>query len=461
MGNVVLDESVVVRPGGSGMKWCGTLVRRGGGACGRLSHSRLFLSIVQSVLLMSPIFRLTPLLRLYGPVKPLPRVSVPQSITNSQLFPHNLTYLPRNHRRFVSQDNLTDVLLAKTLTSNKASEEFIRCTVLDKRGDVVYLSKDFKRLEFLKAHGLVPRDVRKITQVYTPYTANYINMEVVPSIVTRSQCILVNLLNVRAMIKADQVVLFDVGDHSDKAGLNETYAHDNLITELQSSLGHPTGGHLQLPYEFRALETMLTRIVEDLTTEMKVHSTSLQSLLEGLEDSIDSNTLRYLLIQSKKMTLFLRKASLVRGSIDEVLNDDDILNSLYLNESRTGVNHQEVELLLESYYVTLDEIVQKVQNLVSQTKSTNEIVNIILDSNRNEMMLLGIKFAVGLFSMAIALYVAATYGMNLENYIEETDYGFPLIISVSFLLLWIYLGISIRRLRKLLKITMTGYRTHD
>lgn len=370
-------------------------------------------------------------------------------------------YIPRKYCRSISHDAVTDVLLAKTLSGNKNSEEFIRCTVLDSRGDVVYLSKDFKRLDFLKAHGLVPRDVRKITQVYTPYTTNYIDLEVVPTILTRSQCILVNLLNVRAMIKADQVVLFDIGVHHGKAGLNEAYAHDNLITELQSSLGHPTGGHLQLPYEFRALETMLTRVVEDLTTEMKVHSTSLQSLLEGLEDSIDSKTLRYLLIQSKKMASFLRKATLVRESIDEVLNDDDILNSLYLNEKRTGVNHQEVELLFESYYVTLDEIVQKVQNLVSQTKSTNEIVNIILDSNRNEMMLLGIKFAVGMFSMGIALYVAAAYGMNLENYIEETDFGFPLIISVSFLLLWIYLGISIRKLRKLLKITMTGYKPHD
>lgn len=353
----------------------------------------------------------------------------------------------------VSNDSVTDLLLAKSL-SNK-NDEFIRCTIFDSHGDVVVQGKDIKKLQLLKSNNLVPRDLRKISKNYTPNSANYINLEVVPSIVTRSNCILLNLLNIRALIKSDQIVLFEDPHKFDGSGLNELFSHGNLLTDMNNALTKPGDIHL-LPYEFRALEVILNHTVTELTTELKIHSTSVKNLLDGLEDSIDSHRLRYLLIQSKKMTQFHRKATLVRDSLDEVMEDDDVLNSLYLKDVRYDTNHQEVELLLESYYVTLDEVVQKMQNLISQTRSTNEIVNIILDANRNEMMLLGLKFGLGLLLMGMALYVAAVYGMNLENFIEETDFGFPLVINLSFLILVIYLVYSLKRLRKVMKITMTG-----
>ncbi|EGV63545.1 mitochondrial inner membrane magnesium transporter lpe10 [Yamadazyma tenuis] len=356
------------------------------------------------------------------------------------------------------------MLVSKTLTSNKTNDDYIRCTIFDQQGNIRIQGKDIKRSEFLKSNNLVARDLRKISKTNTPNSASYINLEVVPSIVTRSSGILLNLLNIRAMIKPDMVVLFDnptsTAEGPAGAGLNESYTHGTLLENMRKGLGNQAESS-QLPYEFRALETILNHVVEELSSEMKLHTTSLKNLLDGLEDSIDSHRLRYLLIQSKKMTQFLRKATLVRDSLDEVLDNDDVLNSLYLNEKRFNSNHEEVELLLEAYYVTMDEIVQKVQNLIAQTKSTNEIVNIILDSNRNEIMLLGLKFGVGMLSMAVALYAAAVYGMNLENFIEETDFGFPVVIAGSFLLLFIYLRVSVHGLRKISKVTMTGNFKND
>lgn len=267
------------------------------------------------------------------------------------------------------------------------------------------------------------------------------------------------------MIKADQVVVFEstgnsasIPDEStpgSNAGLNDPQSHERLLKDLHISLAKP-GEHNSLSYEFRALETILNHLMKDLETEMDVHTSALNHLLDALQEAIESDKLRYLLIRSKKLTKFHTKVKLVRDSLDEVLSDDDNLNSLYLSENRYKTNHEEVELLLENYYITCDEIVQKIENLLSQTKSTNEIINIILDSNRNEMMLLGLKFGLGLLSMGIALYVAAVYGMNLENFIEETDFGFPLVISFSFILLLIYLGVSVKKLRNVLRMTMTG-----
>ncbi|CAI5760577.1 unnamed protein product [Candida verbasci] len=196
---------------------------------------------------------------------------------------------------------------------------------------------------------------------------------------------------------------------------------------------------------------------------MKVHTNVLKNILTGLDNDIDRVKLRYLLIQSKKIAQFQQKVTLIRDLLEEILEQDDELNQLYLTdvnngEGRIGTNHTEIEMLLESYYKTCDEIVQTSEDLRSQIKTTEEIINIVLDSNRNELMLLGLKFSTGLLSMGIALFVAALYGMNLENLIEETDGGFEIVVGGSMLLLILLLGFSVKQLKKVEKITMTRIR---
>lgn len=80
-------------------------------------------------------------------------------------------------------------------------------------------------------------------------------------------------------------------------------------------------------------------------------------------------------------------------------------------------------MLLESYYKHCDEIVQTVDNLVSNIRSTEEIINIILDSNRNSLMLLDLKFQIGTLGLGAGAFISALYGMNLQNFIEETNWG--------------------------------------
>ncbi|KAG7194288.1 mitochondrial inner membrane magnesium transporter lpe10 [Scheffersomyces spartinae] len=233
--------------------------------------------------------------------------------------------------------------------------------------------------------------------------------------------------------------------------------HEQFLQQL----GDKIRAQDDLPYEFRALEGILMYALANLQTEMKVHTNVLRNLLEGLEESLDKTRLRYLLIQSKKISQFHQKAQLIRDLVDGILENDDELNDLYLtdihqNTPRVGTNHTEVEILLESYYNTSDEVVQTVENLKSQIKTTEEIINIVLDSNRNELMLLGLKFSTGLLSMGIALYVAAVYGMNLENFIEETEGGFEVITVLGSLMMLFLLFYSVRQLHKLQRVTMTG-----
>lgn len=344
---------------------------------------------------------------------------------------------------------------AKTLADN----EYVRCTVYDKNGDMVVHGQNIRKLEFMKTYNLAPRDLRKMVRSHkNTGTLSGVFVDFVPLLVTRNNTILLNLLNIRAIIKCDEVVVFDnYSSLGTGSRFNESHSHGAFLKDMSNRLSknHPDANHL--PYEFRALEGILVDVTTNLNTEMTVHKTVLSNILSSLDDSVERNKLRYLLIQSKKLGQFHQKAKLIRDLLDYMLNEDDELNDMYLTEilqgkRRYSFNHQEVELLLESYYTTIDENIQTVENLISQIKTSEEIIRFVLDSNRNDLMLLGLKFSVGLLSLGLTMYVAALYGMNLENFIEETDGGFELVIvvgTVSMMLLFYYYTKQIKRLQRL------------
>lgn len=81
---------------------------------------------------------------------------------------------------------------------------------------------------------------------------------------------------------------------------------------------------------------------------------------------------------------------------------------MYLTEKSRGRQrdvdqHDEVELLLEAYVKQVDGIVQEADQLASNMRNTEEIVNIILDANRNSLMLLDLKVPYSLTPTGQAL----------------------------------------------------------
>lgn len=140
-----------------------------------------------------------------------------------------------------------------------------------------------------------------------------------------------------------------------------------------------------LPYEFRALEAVLISVTTALETEYETVRKPVVRVLKELEEDIDRDKLRMLLIHSKKLGTFEQKAKLVRDAIDELLDADDDLAAMYLTEKKHDLqrgedDHTEIEMLLESYHKLCDEIVQESGNQVSNIRTTEEMqVNHVSD----------------------------------------------------------------------------------
>lgn len=176
------------------------------------------------------------------------------------------------------------------------------------------------------------------------------------------------------LIKSNRVLVFDA------YGSANSEAISAFMYELGGKLRQKEGSRQAggLPYEFRALEAILLSVTGSLEKEFEGLREPVVRVLRELEEVIDRDKLRHLLIYSKKLGTFEQRARLVRDAIDNLLDDDEDLAAMYLTERDRGVvrkeeNHTEVEMLLESYHKVCDEIVQVSGNLISNIRNTEEM----------------------------------------------------------------------------------------
>lgn len=241
------------------------------------------------------------------------------------------------------------------------NEMKLRCTEFDGNGNVTLVNGEFKKTELIAKYGLLPRDLRKI------------DSSLLPHLMVRPSAILINLLHLRVLIKHNRVLVFDA------YGTSDSYTQSVFMYDLEGKLRQKdTRQSGSLPYEFRALEAVLLSVTSGLESEFEGVSEPVLRVLQELEEDIDRDKLRYLLIYSKKLGTFEQKARLVRDALDELLEADDDLSAMYLTDKANGTvreeeDHTEVEMLLESYHKVAEEITQAAENLVSSIRNTEEM----------------------------------------------------------------------------------------
>lgn len=338
--------------------------------------------------------------------------------------------------------------MGRALKSSTGS--LMRCTVLDEKGHTKIANGEFKRSELLSKHGLLPRDLRKV---------DVSTHNIVPAILVRENSILIHLLHIRALVKSDSVLLFDIYGHTDSK------AHSMFLYDLEHRLRNQSGS--ELPYELRALEAILVSVTQSLDSELQVHTHLVNGLLADLEQNIARDQLRRLLLQSKQMSSFLQKATLIRDALADLLDNEEDMQDLCLTAKSQDqqlpgdTKTSDAEIMLESYYNYCDEIVQATETLASNIKSTEEIINIVLDANRNSLMTLELKFQIGMLGLSAGSMVAAVYGMNLKNFIEDSNWGFVSVVGVIGAITVAIIVTFLRRLHRLQRLQMGKMRRRE
>lgn len=71
-------------------------------------------------------------------------------------------------------------------------------------------------------------------------------------------------------------------------------------------------------------------------------------------------------------------------------------------------------------------------------------------------MLLDLKFSIGTLGLATGTLFSALYGMNLKNFIEESDFGFGGVSVICFAMTGVVCMYGLSKLRKLQRVRMWG-----
>ena len=71
-------------------------------------------------------------------------------------------------------------------------------------------------------------------------------------------------------------------------------------------------------------------------------------------------------------------------------------------------------------------------------------------------MLLDLKFSIGTLGIGSGAFVASLYGMNLKNFIEESDFAFVTVSGWAFIFSGIICVYGLHKLRRTQRLTMWG-----
>ncbi|KAA8495161.1 Mitochondrial inner membrane magnesium transporter mrs2 [Porphyridium purpureum] len=261
-----------------------------------------------------------------------------------------------------------------------------------------------KALHQFLQNDLQARDIRQVDPAFSAK----------PTLWVRHSAIVLNLEGVRALICHDKLFLF-----------NPT---SKRVTEAARIIEHrlrhvPNMDDAFMPFEFQALEGVLMATVMALEHEFEGLEPQFKKMLkEDLSGSrLTTMRLEQLRFGKNQLNQFLKKAHGFQTALGEVLEEDEDMSNMYLTEKykaglkpRNPLDHDEVEMLLESYLQVVDDIASRAELLDEAVDDMEELVGLHLDSLRNKLLILDLVLSILSMMITFGGMIAGFFGMNLE-----------------------------------------------
>jgi len=270
----------------------------------------------------------------------------------------------------------------------------------------------------------------------------------------RGQNIIIRLQELKAIICTDTIMIIDPISNDNRASIEI----DRFCRDLPLLI---TGYELyarDLPFEYRAIESLLSYNVLKLSTTLAELEPDLTKILKSLTDPsksvVDRSLVHILLQKSTRLNEFGTVVKDFIEVLEEWLEADEDLQDLCISiDERQGFNERssydahifqqtnkndnmsvnfdrtinlqdEMELLLESFLKNAEEIRNKVSELTAAIENSNNAILINLDSHRNLLLRLEIQLTIGMFSCTLFSMIGMAFGMNLTSHLEEHAMAF-------------------------------------
>lgn len=319
----------------------------------------------------------------------------------------------------------------------------------------------------IKRAAIPARDLRILGPVFSPSS----------SILAREMAMVVNLEFIRSIVTAEEVLILDplrqeVLPFVDQ--LRQQLPHKNapvgaVQAEGPESETHVAGGgqwlpvpeaveglQCELPFEFQVLEIALEVVCTFLDSKVADLERDAYPVLDELARNVSTKNLEHVRSLKSNLTRLLARVQKVRDEIEHLLDDNEDMADLYLTRKwmqnqqsesllgtalsnsivpavaphlpRLGSNHsaslvtgsvlddndvEDLEMLLEAYFMQLDGTRNKILSVREYIDDTEDYVNIQLDNQRNELIQFQLILTIASFAIALETLIAGIFGMNI------------------------------------------------
>ncbi|GBG33081.1 Magnesium transporter MRS2, mitochondrial [Hondaea fermentalgiana] len=280
-----------------------------------------------------------------------------------------------------------------------------------------------------------------------------------PILMVRPESILVSLAHVRAVICRDTVHLlhpeqpkiqrfagklaqFLRGERTPfppYVFLGASRQSLNWREDIAADVSSTSEEGAQLPFELRALEGVLSHLCSTYYNRTRLLSPLVKSVLHTLSSRpVDPEVLHQLLPMKDTLSQFEIETTLTRNVLTEVLHNEEDMLAMLLSETyaNSGVlpkreRHETVELLLENYCSQLIDISQEAYYLRKRVESTQSIIELRLDTYRNNMLRVSINIALASCALSLGTAISGIFGANLVNHLEDHPTAFYWLVLFS------------------------------
>ncbi|CAA7027120.1 unnamed protein product [Microthlaspi erraticum] len=334
--------------------------------------------------------------------------------------------------------------------SSRSSRSWIS---IDATGQKTVLDAD--RHEILHRVQIHARDLR----ILDP------NLFYPSAILGRERAIVLNLEHIKAIITSEEVLLRDSTDEHVIPVLEELQRRLLVGNEEHHGQGDAEAGEEdESPFEFRALEVALEAICSFLAARTSELESSAYPALDELTLKISSRNLERVRKLKSAMTRLTARVQKVRDELEQLLDDDEDMAELYLSRKLAGLSSsisvsdeplkhptsptlgsmisrasrlslatirgdddendvEELEMLLEAYFMQIDSTLNKLNALREYIDDTEDYINIQLDNHRNQLIQLELMLSSGTVCVSMYSMIAGVFGMNIP-YAWNDDHGY-------------------------------------
>ncbi|KAH9715871.1 Magnesium transporter MRS2-1 [Citrus sinensis] len=351
------------------------------------------------------------------------------------------------------------------------------------------------KFSMMRRCDLPARDLRLLDPLFVyPSTilgrekAIVVNLEQIRCIITADEVLLLNSLDSYVL----QYVV-ELQRRLTAAGVNEVWQSEGDTNRRRSRNFDNVFGNTSpdyLPFEFRALEVALEAACTFLDSQAAELEIEAYPLLDELTSKISTLNLERVRRLKSRLVALTRRVQKVRDEIEQLMDDDGDMAEMYLTEKKSRMEAsfygdqsvlgyrsndiqsisapvspvssppdtrklekslsiarsrhesmrssdsttdsvEELEMLLEAYFVVIDSTLNKLTSLKEYIDDTEDFINIQLDNVRNQLIQFELLLTTATFVVAIFGVVAGIFGMNftIPFFDEPAAFKWVLIIT--------------------------------